>query len=248
MGKPVLVLRNVTERPEGIDAGTLKLVGTEEEDVYRMSKELLTREDVYFSMAQAENPFGDGFASERIIEAILYGFGKIEKRPANFTINIKEVGNMKEEKMAILSMIEKGIISVEEAERLFDAVGKRKETEIGAKLGKMFSKAGGSLNTLAKTVGEKTEKIVEESKPVVKKAGEKLDKAIEEAKPVMKKAVDTVTEKTENLKKTYENKKEEIKDDFEVRESDFEEDVIIVPVEEAEVSEEAKLKEEETQE
>ena len=86
MGKPVLVLRNVTERPEGIEAGTLKLAGIEEETIYEMAKELLCDEDVYASMAQAKNPFGDGFASERIVEALLYGFGKKKEKPLNFYI------------------------------------------------------------------------------------------------------------------------------------------------------------------
>lgn len=238
MGKPVLVLRNVTERPEGVSAGTLKLAGTDEDVIYKMAKELLINQSLYSSMAQAKNPFGDGFASERIIEAILYCFGKVKEKPTDFNINNKEAEGMKEERMAILSMIEKGIISVEEAERLFDAVERKRESDVGDKLGKFFSKAGDGLSTIAKTVGEKTEKLVEESKPVVKKAGEKLDKAIEEAKPAMKKAVDTVAEKTENLKKTYENKKHEAKSDYEADESDFEEDVIIIPFEEAKASQE----------
>ena len=87
MGKPVLVLRNVTERPEGIEAGTLKLAGTKEDKVYSMAKELLTDNEVYSLMAKAKNPFGDGFASKRIVEAILYSFGKINERPINFNIN-----------------------------------------------------------------------------------------------------------------------------------------------------------------
>lgn len=71
LGKPVLVLRDTTERPEGIAAGTLKLAGTDEETIYTMAKELLTNEAVYNSMAQASNPYGDGFASKRIVEALL---------------------------------------------------------------------------------------------------------------------------------------------------------------------------------
>lgn len=70
MGKPVLVLRNVTERPEGVEAGTLKLAGTEEETIYGLTHELLSNEAAYQSMANATNPYGDGHASERIIEAI----------------------------------------------------------------------------------------------------------------------------------------------------------------------------------
>lgn len=84
LGKPVLVLRNVTERPEGIEAGTLKLAGIEEETIYDMTKELLTNKEIYDQMAQAKNPFGDGEASERIIEALLYDFKMSEKRPADY--------------------------------------------------------------------------------------------------------------------------------------------------------------------
>lgn len=71
LGKPVLVLRNVTERPEGVEAGTLKLVGTKEEDVYNNMKLLLTDEKEYKKMSNAVNPYGDGFASKRIVDAIL---------------------------------------------------------------------------------------------------------------------------------------------------------------------------------
>ncbi len=84
MGKPVLVLRNVTERPEGVEAGTLKLAGTEEENVYALAKELLINKEVYNEMAQAKNPFGDGNASERIVNAILYGFGINDARPEDY--------------------------------------------------------------------------------------------------------------------------------------------------------------------
>lgn len=71
LGKPVLVLRDTTERPEGIAAGTLKLAGTEEEKIYQMTKQLLTDKVIYESMAQASNPYGDGQASQRIIEHLL---------------------------------------------------------------------------------------------------------------------------------------------------------------------------------
>lgn len=71
LGKPVLVLRDTTERPEGIEAGTLKLVGTKEEDVYLMAKELLTDNDTYNAMSTAKNPYGDGFASKYIVDAIV---------------------------------------------------------------------------------------------------------------------------------------------------------------------------------
>ena len=84
LGKPVLVLRNVTERPEGIEAGTLKLAGIEQETIHEMTTELLTNKEVYNQMAQAKNPFGDGEASRRIVEAILYEFNKVEAKPADY--------------------------------------------------------------------------------------------------------------------------------------------------------------------
>ena len=76
LGKPVLVLRDTTERPEGIDAGTLKLAGTDEETIYKLTKELLTDKDVYKSMSQASNPYGDGKASKRIADAIIEKYSK----------------------------------------------------------------------------------------------------------------------------------------------------------------------------
>lgn len=74
LGKPVLVLRNTTERPEGIDAGTLKLVGTNEETIYEETKKLLVDREEYNKMSKASNPYGDGRASERIVEAIINRF------------------------------------------------------------------------------------------------------------------------------------------------------------------------------
>jgi len=71
LGKPVLVLRDTTERPEGIEAGTLKLVGTNEKIIYDETMKLLTDENEYKKMAQAKNPYGDGHASERIADAIV---------------------------------------------------------------------------------------------------------------------------------------------------------------------------------
>ena len=74
LGKPVLVLRDTTERPEGIAAGTLKLVGTDEEVIYTETKRLLTDAAAYESMSKASNPYGDGHASERIADAIIEKF------------------------------------------------------------------------------------------------------------------------------------------------------------------------------
>lgn len=70
LGKPVLVMRDTTERPEGIAAGTLKLVGTEEENIYQNFKRLLDDKDEYERMSNASNPYGDGFASKRIADIL----------------------------------------------------------------------------------------------------------------------------------------------------------------------------------
>lgn len=74
LGKPVLVMRDTTERPEGIDAGTLKLVGTDEDVIYNNFKELLENKDAYNSMAHAANPYGDGFACKRIADILEVGY------------------------------------------------------------------------------------------------------------------------------------------------------------------------------
>ena len=70
LGKPVLVMRNTTERPEGIETGTLKLVGTDEETIYREFSRLLSDKDEYERMSRAVNPYGDGFASKRIADIL----------------------------------------------------------------------------------------------------------------------------------------------------------------------------------
>ena len=71
LGKPVLVLRDTTERPEGIEAGTLKLVGTDEEEIYNQTKILLENKEEYQKMSKASNPYGDGNASKKIVDAIV---------------------------------------------------------------------------------------------------------------------------------------------------------------------------------
>lgn len=71
LGKPVLVLRNTTERPEGVEAGTLKLIGTKEEDIYREFRTLLTDAKEYERMSKASNPYGDGTASEQIVRILM---------------------------------------------------------------------------------------------------------------------------------------------------------------------------------
>ncbi|AYJ46310.1 UDP-N-acetylglucosamine 2-epimerase (non-hydrolyzing) [Enterococcus casseliflavus] len=84
LGKPVLVLRDTTERPEGIEAGTLRLVGTSEDKVFVSAKELLEDNDIYDQMSKASNPYGDGFASQRILDAIAYSFGLTNEKPSEF--------------------------------------------------------------------------------------------------------------------------------------------------------------------
>lgn len=73
LGKPVLVMRDTTERPEGVKAGTLKLVGTEEEIIYQNFRKLLEDKAAYDAMAKASNPYGDGHACERIADVLEYG-------------------------------------------------------------------------------------------------------------------------------------------------------------------------------
>ena len=70
LGKPVLVMRDTTERPEGVEAGTLKLVGTDEEVIYRSFRQLLEDDSAYAAMANASNPYGDGYASRRIADIL----------------------------------------------------------------------------------------------------------------------------------------------------------------------------------
>lgn len=84
LGKPVLVLRDTTERPEAVAAGTVKLIGTDEKVVYDEAKLLLTDRDEYSRMSEACNPYGDGKASQRIIQAILYHYGLAEEKPEPF--------------------------------------------------------------------------------------------------------------------------------------------------------------------
>ncbi|WP_201714583.1 non-hydrolyzing UDP-N-acetylglucosamine 2-epimerase [Rossellomorea arthrocnemi] len=87
LGVPVLVLRDTTERPEGIEAGTLKLAGNEEENIYKLAKELLTNPKAHSKMSKATNPYGDGQASYRITQAIRYHFGHLDERPKSFDPN-----------------------------------------------------------------------------------------------------------------------------------------------------------------
>ena len=84
LGKPVLVPRDTTERPEAVDAGTVKLIGTDRERVYEEAKKLLTDKAEYSRMAESVNPYGDGKAAARIIQAILYHYGLADGRPDVF--------------------------------------------------------------------------------------------------------------------------------------------------------------------
>ena len=84
LAKPVLVLRRETERPEAVAAGTVKIAGVDKEVIVKLAKELLDSPEEYSKMAQAANPYGDGDASRRICEAILYDFGLRNEKPDEF--------------------------------------------------------------------------------------------------------------------------------------------------------------------
>ncbi|WP_226036301.1 non-hydrolyzing UDP-N-acetylglucosamine 2-epimerase [Aquibacillus saliphilus] len=86
LGVPVLVLRDTTERPEGINAGTLKLAGTEEDNIFNLAHELLSDKEAHQKMSKASNPYGDGQASARIADAIRYFFDQTEEKPASFNV------------------------------------------------------------------------------------------------------------------------------------------------------------------
>ena len=84
MGKPVLVLRRETERPEAVTAGTVKLAGVQKENIVSLAEELLVNSERYDAMAKAVNPYGDGKACSRIAQAILWHFGMTKDRPEDF--------------------------------------------------------------------------------------------------------------------------------------------------------------------
>ena len=86
LGKPVLVMRKETERPEAVAAGTVKLAGVEEEDVFNMASELLSNQAAYDAMAHAANPYGDGQACRRIVDAIQWHFGQLAGKPDEFGV------------------------------------------------------------------------------------------------------------------------------------------------------------------
>lgn len=84
LGKPVLVLRDTTERPEAVEAGTVALVGTDEDKIYRTAYKLLTDEAAYKDMAEAVNPYGDGKSSARIVGWLRYEAGLTDEKPSHF--------------------------------------------------------------------------------------------------------------------------------------------------------------------
>ena len=86
LGRPVLVLRRETERPEAVTAGTVKIAGTEEETIFQMAAGLLTEEQTYHAMAHAVNPYGDGQACRRIVDGILWKFGRRDQPPEPFGV------------------------------------------------------------------------------------------------------------------------------------------------------------------
>ena len=86
LAKPVLVLRRETERPEAVEAGTVKIAGVDKNVIISMAEELLDNEDAYNKMAHAANPYGDGDASRRTVEAILYAFGLRKEKPDHFMV------------------------------------------------------------------------------------------------------------------------------------------------------------------
>lgn len=241
MGKPVLVLRNVTERPEGIEAGTLKLAGTEEQTIYDYAYTLLHNEKVYHEMAKAKNPFGDGNASKRIVESILYYFGKAQKRPEDYIIwKRQETGGreMKKERMSVLNMLEKGIITAQEAEKLLLALNGTPKTAqregVNDVVNQALNKAGSAINTFAKAVGKQAEKLEPKVKDVAGKVSEKASIIKDDAKTYAEK----LKEKREKAK---EEKEQEEFDDFDI---DFdEEEIQVVELEKEEKeSKRAKIK------
>ena len=84
LGKPVIVLRNETERPEAVEAGTVLMGGIHKENIVKIANELLNNEETYKKIAKTANPYGDGKASERIVKAILYYFNELDERPVDF--------------------------------------------------------------------------------------------------------------------------------------------------------------------
>lgn len=126
---------------------------------------------------------------------------------------------MKEERLAVLSMVEKGIITVDEAERLLKALN---ETAVNDKEESVLSKAGVNISSFAKIAAEKAEKMIDDAKPVVKKA-------VDDTAPKMKKFSERATELTNKFVNNV-NKKKNSDSEDEVSEDDFEKGVNIMPL------------------
>lgn len=88
LGKPVLVLRKETERPEAVKVGTVKVIGTNRKKIFEEGQKLLSDIAEYNKMANAVNPYGDGLASKRIADSILYYFGMTNIKPQEFTLDL----------------------------------------------------------------------------------------------------------------------------------------------------------------
>ena len=84
LGKPVLVMRRETERPEAVEAGTVKLAGVVQDDIFTMAQRLIMDQSAYEKMARAVNPYGDGSACRRIADAVEWRFGLRKERPADY--------------------------------------------------------------------------------------------------------------------------------------------------------------------
>lgn len=89
LGKPVLVLRKVTERPEGLEAGTLRLAGVQHQSILDCARALLDIPELYTQMASSTNPYGDGLAASRIVDAIAFRFGFLTSRPEPFACGLR---------------------------------------------------------------------------------------------------------------------------------------------------------------
>ena len=217
-----------------MEAGTLKLAGTDENVIYSMAKELLDNKEEYEKMAQAKNPFGDGQASRRIAESILYAFGKKADRPDEYVLRIKyektpkEGKPMKEERMAILNMLEKGIISVDEAERLLTALHSGLGTEkdgITKVVGGMLNKAGAALSAVAdkvkenpavKNAADKVADKADDLQPKVSSAAfrmkEKLADKADELQPAVRSAAFRMVEKASEIKEDMATYREKLRE------------------------------------
>ena len=210
------------------------MAGTDETVIYSMAKELLDNKEEYEKMAQAKNPFGDGQASRRIVESILYAFGKKADRPEEYVLRIeydktpKEGKPMKEERMAILNMLEKGIITVDEAERLLTALHNGLGTEkdgIARTVGGMLNKAGAALSAVAdkvkenpavKSAADKVADKADELQPKVSSAAfrmrEKLADKVDDLQPAVRSAAFRMAEKASEIKEDMATYREKLKE------------------------------------